>query len=365
MGAAGFYDEIGIRPFINAGGWTYTRYGGSIMPEPVVAAMAEASRQFVNLYELQDRVGQAIARMTNNEAAFVSCGAASGILLAVASCIAGTDPERAKRLPDTHGMPNQILMRQCDRGTEADPAIRAAGGRIVEVGGADGASPEQWFAAISDQTAAIILVAFESEALNVEPVVEIARSKNIPVLVDGACAVPPKENLWRFTRDVGVDAFITSGGKSIHGPQTTGLVLGKRSIIDGCKSHASPNLALGRGMKVGKEEFAGIYTAVKLFLAEDGEAREALKRKQIAVIADCVKQLPGLAVAVRGTELTIDLDSAIVPISAKDVTTKLLATDPSILLMGRGNRITIRAGLLQPGEAQVVGARLRDVLSTG
>ena len=122
-----FYDEVGIRPFINAGGWMYTRYGGTIMPDVVVAAMAEASKHFVNLFELQDQVGRAIAALTHNEAAFVSCGAASGILLCAAAAIAGTDAEKAARLPDSGGLRNQFIMRRCGRDTEADSVIHAAG----------------------------------------------------------------------------------------------------------------------------------------------------------------------------------------------------------------------------------------------
>jgi len=127
------YQDLGVRPFINAGGWTYTRYGGSIMPLEVLSAMTEASRHFVNLFDLQNAVGKRIADMTRNEAAFVSCGAASGILLAVASCIAGTDEALANHLPDSAGMRNEVVMPQRDRGTEADSAIRAAGGKVREV----------------------------------------------------------------------------------------------------------------------------------------------------------------------------------------------------------------------------------------
>jgi D-glucosaminate-6-phosphate ammonia-lyase len=362
------YDQLGIRPFINAGGWMYTRYGGSIMPPPVVAAMAEASRQFVNLYELQDRVGEAIAAMTRNESAFVSCGAASGILLATAACIAGTDAELADRLPDTQGMRNQVIMQRCDRGTEADTAIRAAGGKIVDIGTAQRRpSADEVLGAISEQTAAILLVAFESEReLDVGPIIKGARERKIPVLVDGASALPPRENLWHYTRDLGVDAFITSGGKGIRGPQSTGLVLGKRRIIEGCKYHASPNLRLGRGMKVGKEEFAGIYAALTLFLAEDSGAQAALKEKQIACIADHLKDIPGLKLSIADdAQLDIDIDPAVLAKTAEEAAKELLAGDPSILLCGRGDRITIRATLLQPGEEQLVGERLREVLIAG
>jgi L-seryl-tRNA(Ser) seleniumtransferase len=349
------YDEIGVRPFINAAGVMFTRYGGSIMLPEVVAAMAEASKQFVNIFDLQDRMGDAIAKMTNNEAAFVSCGAASGILLSVAACIAGTDKELAERLPDTQGMRNQVIMRRNERGTECDPAVRAAGGKIIEV------EPKKVIDAINEQTVAIVLIAFEPRELpEVRSILQAAHARNIPVLIDGACAVPPIENLWHYTRDLGVDAFITSGGKSIGGPQSTGLVFGKRSIIEGCKFHSSPNLRLGRGMKVGKEEFAGIYTALKLFLAKDFAAEAKIRAKQISHIAGCLFGLSGFKLSVTGSTLEIELNQPNAEAHAKS----LLAGEPSILLQGRGNKITVRAGQLQSGEERIVGKKLRDLLNS-
>jgi D-glucosaminate-6-phosphate ammonia-lyase len=361
----GIYQDIGVRPFINAGGWMYTRYGGSIMHESVVAAMAEASRQFVNIYDLQDHVGAAIASMTNNEAAFVSCGAASGIMLALAACIAGTDPALADRLPDTQGLRNQVIMSRSQRGTEADPAVRGAGARIIHVGPDDKtASLDEYLAAINDQTAAILLIAFGGESiLKTGRIVEGAQQRNVPVLMDGACAVPPKDNLWHFTRDLHMDAFITSGGKGIRGPQSTGLVLGKRAIIEGCKFHSSPNLRLGRGMKVGKEEFAGIYTALKLFLATDLDAEAARESRQIAHIAAALKTIPNLAVSARGGQLEITFDPAIFQITAENAAKTLLDSDPSILLRGRSGKLTIQSLLLQENEEVVVADRLRQLFT--
>ena len=358
----GFYDEIGVRPFINAGGWMYTRYGGSIMPEPVVAAMAEASKHFVNLYDLQDRVGQAIAAMTHNESAFVSCGAASGILLAVAACIAGTDSELADRLPDTQGMRNEIIIGRCARGTEANPAIRAAGGKIVEAGNKDSPlTADQAREAITDQTAAIVLIAFESEReLNAAPIVRVARERNVRVLVDGAYATPPKENLWHYTRDLGVDAFITSGGKAVRGPQSTGLVLGSPAIIEGCKFHASPNLCLGRGMKVGKEEFAGVYTALKQFLATDFKAQARRDHEKLIAIQAALSDIPEIAITAAGpSELQIRFDPKPFKISAEAMAKELQNSDPSILLRGRGNQLTLRTTQLQEGEERIVAETLR------
>ncbi len=143
----GIYEELGVRPFINAAD-NYTRYGGSIMWPCAVEAMVEASRQFVNLYEMQTRVGESIAEMTGNEAAYVSCGAAGGIALAVASCMAGTDPEKIERLPDTTGMKNEVIVHRCARFYE-DIAIQVPGAVIVEVGDDRGATEEQLAACIN------------------------------------------------------------------------------------------------------------------------------------------------------------------------------------------------------------------------
>src|SRR5581483_3179728 len=121
-----------------------------------------------------------------------------------------------------------------------------------------------------------------------------ARRRKIPVIIDGACGLPPKENLWRYTRDLGADAFVTSGGKTLRGPQSTGLVLGKSWIVEACKFHASPNLRIGRGMKVGKEEFAGIYAALKRFLELDERAEIARQESKLATIAVSLESLAGV-----------------------------------------------------------------------
>jgi L-seryl-tRNA(Ser) seleniumtransferase len=364
----GFYDEVGVRPFINAGGWMYTRYGGSIMPQAVLAAMAEASKRFVNLFELQDQVGRAIAALTHNEAAFISCGAASGILLCAAAAMAGTDAEKADRLPDSVGLRNQFIMQHCQRGTEADSVIRAAGGHIVLVGRADRpARADEIFAAINEQTAAIVLVAFESEVqADAAAIVAGARERKIPVIIDGAYAIPPRKNLWHFTRDLGADAFITSGGKTLHGPQSTGLVLGKSWIVEACKFHASPNLRIGRGMKVGKEEFAGIYTAAKLYMEADEEAKISREQSILASIADRLQDLPGAQISLAdGPTLEIRFDPAVVSLQTEQIAATLLNTDPSILLSGRGDKLRIRANLLQDGEDKIIAERLCQIVSAG
>ena len=205
------YRELGIRPFINAYR-PLTRLGGATLPESVTAAMLEASRQSVSLATMQIAVGAAIAAMTRNEAAYVSCGAASGITLAIAACMAGTDAQLADRLPVATGMKNRVVMHRCERGYKSDVAIRCAGATIVDVGDASGSSDDELRAAIDERTAAIFV--HDAPAKGQVPlgrVVAIAREARLPVLVDAAFSVPPKDSLWKFTRDLGADAVFISG----------------------------------------------------------------------------------------------------------------------------------------------------------
>jgi L-seryl-tRNA(Ser) seleniumtransferase len=363
----GIYDELGVRTFINAGGWMFTRYGGSIMREEVMAAMAAAAKGFVNLYELQERVGRAIAGMTGNEAAYVSCGAASGILLAVATCIAGREEALAERLPASEGMKNEVVMWRSERGTEADAAVRASGGRIVEVGRMEGTTEAELARALGERTAAVLLLANERRAgVSVERVVTLARERRVKVIVDGAGAVPPRENLWRYTREWGCDAFVTSGGKGIRGPQSTGLVLGTRDMMEGCVFHGSPNLRIGRAMKVGKEELAGIYMAVKLFVAENPADRAAASARKVEHLVGSLQGIPDirLSVARDGTEVVVELVAARLG-TGEALERAMMAGEPAVLVKVRDNRMVLRGELLQPGEEQVVAERLRRVLMEG
>jgi uncharacterized pyridoxal phosphate-dependent enzyme len=360
----GIYEELGVRPFINARA-PYTRFGGSIMPDEVVAAMVEASRRFVNIYELQEQVGRAIAALTHNEAAYVSCGAASGLLLVTATCMVGTDEAQSGRLPNTEGMKNQVLLHRCDRGTEADVAIRSAGAAIVEIGGQDEATENDLVQAFNEKTAAVVTMAWDHPGkISLERMVALAHERGVPVIVDAADLVPPKENFWRFTRDHGADAVVISGGKGIRGPQTTGLVLATQTLIDGCAHHGSPNLRIGRSMKVGKEELVGAYAAVKRCVEQDETELQATWERQIHELIEQLADLPGVTTRkISSRRVNILIDVQTLGKSCQEIRDELLHAEPPILLGGGNAALGVEASTMQPGEVRIIAQQLRRILS--
>jgi L-seryl-tRNA(Ser) seleniumtransferase len=362
----GIYEELGVRPFINAYR-PLTRLGGSTLPECVLDAMREASERSVDVVLLQQKIGDAIALLTQNEAAFVSCGAASGITLATAACIAGTDPVLSERLPNTDGMKNEVVMQTRDQGYKCDVAIRCAGGRIVHIGDKDGASEQDLSMAINEKTAALfVLPSDEPGKMAVEQMISVARAHNVPVLVDAAFGVPPKKTFWRYTRDMGADAVFISGGKGLRGPQCTGLVLGKRWIVKACAFHGFPNDRIGRVMKVGKEELAGIYAAVKFFMDQDEASDRQMRARQMDFIISCVEVIPNVTLQrLHRTRAMINFDSAEFGFTSASARQSLLNDVPSVYLELSDGKMLVSTECLQPGEEKVVANQLRKLFNDG
>lgn len=219
------YKDLGIKPFINAFD-TITTMGGSLMPPEVVAAMAEAAGHFVDLFELNEKVGARIAELTRNEGAFITAGAACGLLLCAAAVMTGCDRALIDRLPDTTGMKNEILVHRCQRlGWQRPP--RLSGARLVEFGGEEGTRREDLLSAFTERTAAVLYFAsplFERHALPLPEVISLAHERGVPVIVDAAANLPPASNLWAYT-GMGADLAIFSGGKGLRGPQSSGLIV--------------------------------------------------------------------------------------------------------------------------------------------
>jgi uncharacterized pyridoxal phosphate-dependent enzyme len=365
------YDELGVRKIIN-GSATLTILGGSLIPPEVLAAMAQASRHFVDIDELQEKVGQKIAGWTHNEAAYISCGAAAGMVLSTAACITGLDAEKRAQLPDTDGMKNEVILHRRNR-VGYDFAIRQAGGKIVEIGTDEGATVADLEAAITDRTAAIFVfyknLCMEGQ-IPLEQQIEIAKRHGIPLIVDAAAQIPPVEHLWYFTQ-LGADLALFSGGKGLCGPQSSGLILGRRDLIAACAFNACPRSFIGRPMKVGKEEIVGLMAAVRWHLDLDHPALLQAYEDQVGWI---IAAFTGVShVRARRSfpseagqphpRAEIILDEGTLGLTRNEVLRQLYAGNPPIHLAPAGaNGIYINPQTLQPGQEKLIVGRIKEIL---
>lgn len=364
------YTSLGIRPIINANA-TLTRLGGSLMPPEVIQAMQDASSCFIDLEELQRKVGDCIATLTHNEAAYVSSGAAAGLTLATAACVVGNDIKKRNTFPDLHGLKNEVLVQRLHR-NGYDYAVRQVGVTIIEIGDEHGTSSDDLLSAMNEKTAAIFWFqgAMNTPAeLPLQDVIAIANTKNIPVIVDAAAQLPPMSNLWNFTK-IGAALAIFSGGKDLCGPQSSGLVLGRADLVEAIRLHGSPNQGMGRPMKVGKEELMGLLAALERYLKLDHEARAQKFENVVAMWNQGLSQLEGIT-ACRDfpNEAGQPVPRTYIKFSEKfsrdAVIKQLLEGEPAISVAAADdNGLYLNPMTLQDGEEMVVLERLRVVLSS-
>jgi D-glucosaminate-6-phosphate ammonia-lyase len=358
--------ELGIRSFINAGG-TFTALTGSLMRPEVVAAMQVASKKFVKLEDLHIAVGNRIAELVHCPAALVTSGCASALALSTAACVAGKDPKRISQLPDTTGMKSEVIVQRTHR-VNYDHAIRNAGVKMIEV-----TTREQMEKAISDKTAMMFFLnsADPRGRIHHEEFVAIARQHNVPTLMDAAADVPPVENLWKYTK-MGFDLVGFSGGKGLRGPQSTGLLLGRKDLIEAARLNNSPNGdTLCRTNKVNKEEVIGMLVALETYLKLDHAAEWKEWEARCHRIAEALKgfqdvkteiRVPSIANAV--PHLQIRWDTQARKVSGADMVKKLREGTPSIeLAPGARQPLVIGVWMMEPGEDEIVGRRIKEVLS--
>lgn len=269
------YQELGLNTIINASD-TYTRLGGSRMSDRTLKALTEAGQYFVDLSALSDAVCSRIAQRTGNQSAFISSGAGACVVLAASSCLAGSNEELMRQLPNASNCPkNEIIIFRSQKECPILPYWQLIGlsGASIITAEDDLISLEK---VITSKTAAIFIFAgsvYQRTAPPEKDIIALAHRYQIPVIVDAAAQLPPKELMSYYTLSLGADAVIFSGGKFINGPQTTGLILGSRHIVEPCKALANPNVRIGRPYKVGKEEYIALYRACMDFLDSDDDAR--------------------------------------------------------------------------------------------
>lgn len=367
------YEGLEIRPVINANA-TLTKLGGSLMPPEVIEAMIEASRYFVDLPDLQRKVGERIAEITKNEAAFVSSGAAAGLALATAACIAGKNKEAINQLPNLAGLKNEVIIQHSHR-NGYDHAVRQVGVTVVEIGDDTNTTAEQLEAAINENTAAIFWFQGAMTGRGDMPlpeVIKIAKTHNIPVVVDGAAQLPPASNLWHFTQELGADLAIFSGGKDLCGPQPTGLILGRRDLIEACALNSSPNHSLGRPMKVGKEEMVGLLAAVERYIKLDHERRSQEHETIVATWSAALNQIPGVTAErdfpnEAGQPLPrckVTIDPATAHLSRDQLIERLEAGNPIISVGTAGSDVILLNPMtLIAGEEKTVLKRISEELN--
>jgi L-seryl-tRNA(Ser) seleniumtransferase len=371
------YRRLGIRPVVHGAGTT-TRYGGALLRPEVLEAMREASSVLVNLDELNEAAGAAIAGMLGAEAAFVTAGASAGLVLQAAACIAGADPARIIRLPDSRGLRNEIVIQRAHR-FAYDQAYRVGGGVLVEIGLARRTQPFELEDAISDKSAAVayLISPFTSPPgiLSLEQTLAISHRRGVPVIVDAASMLPPRENLTKFLR-LGADLVSFSGGKGIRGPQSTGILAGRRDLVRAAALNASPNQALGRAAKTSKEEIAGLVVALELFMAEDEAAELKHYHDVCTTIVEGLADIPGLRAVVEQDAVNRVIPHAVLYFtpdwegpSGHAVQVSLAQGEPHVYVQqgahqgGYADEIAVDPINLQPGDEAIVVRRLREELT--
>src|SRR5580698_5235085 len=280
--AADVYTRLGVRPLINARGtWTYL--SGSLELPGVREAVEAASRQFVDLFELQRAAGKKLAELSGAESGMVTSGSAGAMALATAGCIAGTDPKNVWQLPDTTGLKHEVVMLG---GRSAfDNAIRLAGGQLVLAHAVEDLS-----AAMNGQTAMVYTTWRDDRLVKA---LEITKKAGVPLLLDDAAGIPPFDNLSRYAK-IGVDLYCFSGGKGLSGPQCSGILLGRKDLIDAALANNNPwEGAVCRAMKVGKEEIIGILAALDYWSHADLDALNKEWRSRVERIEKLVQTVPG------------------------------------------------------------------------
>jgi L-seryl-tRNA(Ser) seleniumtransferase len=356
------YKELGIRPLINAAG-TYTFLSASLMPRPVLEAIQSASRRYVNLNELHAAVGKKIAGLIGCEAALVTAGAASALTMATAACVAGKDSAKIKRLPDTAGMKNEVLIPKGHR-NGYDHAVRNVGVRLIEVDTLEDAER-----AVTDQTAMLLYFNLHGPQgrIKVDEFAALGKKKGIPTLIDAAADIPPVENYSRFLK-MGYDLAAFSGGKVLRGPQCSGMLLGRKELIEAAAANNSPQTdAIGRTNKVGKEEIVGLWAALDHFLRQDPAAMWKEWEHRCSVIAAQASTVAG----VKAEQFVPEINNAVPHLKVTwsggippaEAVKRLRDGEPRIEIRATiPDGIEVGVFMMEPGEDEIVGRRLREVL---
>ena len=357
-------NELGIRTFINAAG-TYTAMTASLMHDEVLDTIKQGAKQFAMLDEVQDKVGEKIAELCHAEAATVTAGCWSALVLGTAGVLTGMDMKKVAQLPDVTGMKSEVIVQK-GHNIGYVHALTNTGATIVEI-----ETAQELEKAINEKTAMMWFLNSYAPMGKIqhEEWVAIAKKHKIPTMIDMAADVPPVSNLWKYN-DLGFDLVCVSGGKAMRGPQSAGILMGRKDLIAAARLSAPPRGGnIGRGMKVNKEEVLGMYVALEKYINQDHDAEWKMWESKIDTIAKSVNSIDGVTsevsvppIANHTPLLFIKWDESKIKITNKDFMLKLRNGSPSIEVMANGNGINITVFMLQEGEEKIVAKRLREEL---
>lgn len=362
------FKELGVRTFINAAG-TFTAMTGSLMRPEVLNAINYSAQDFCMLDELQDKVGERIAKIVHAESAVVTAGCFSAMSMGLAGILTGVDEEKVVQLPHLEGtgMKSEVI---CQKGHEIvyAHALKNTGCKLIMI-----ETVQELEQTISEKTALMFFLNVQSDKGQImhEEWVAIAKKHGIPTMIDIAADVPPIANLWKF-HEMGFDLVCVSGGKAIRGPQSAGLLMGKKKYVQAARLHMPPRgFNIGRGMKVNKEEILGMYAALEKFVSLDQKKEWAIQQAQVDLMATAAKTVKGVTTEVKvpplgnvTPTLHIAWDSEIVKITGKELQQRLRDGTPSIEVGGSGDStLTLTAWMLKAGQERIVARRLQEELS--
>ena len=371
-----YFKELGVRPFINAAG-TFTALTASLMRPEVMDAMNYASKQFVPLNDLHTAVGKRIAALVGSDAAMVTSGAAAALTLGTAACITGKNPDLIKRIPDLMGVPGaktEVIIQKAHR-YGYDHAVRNCGVKMIEV-----ETAEELARAVNDKTATLHFFcdAEPRGKINAEQFAALGKKHGIPTFADAADVLPPTANMSKYLK-LGFDLVTFSGGKGLRAPQSTGLLLGRKELIEAARMNASPNGdTIGRGMKVNKEEMIGMMVAVEMYLKRDADAEWKEWERRAKLITDSVAKVPAVKaevhvppIANHSPSIRMTWQKAELNLTADDIRKQLREGTPSIEIAPNSStakadkqEIGVTVWQMEPGETEIVAKRLRDAFNS-
>jgi L-seryl-tRNA(Ser) seleniumtransferase len=362
------YERLGLRPVLNFRG-THTTIGASKQWRECFEAQAEAAREYAVLEELQEAIGERLAKLCGTETAMVSTGAAGAIAIGTYACVAGDDPEKIRRLPDLEGMKDEVIIQKCHR-VSYDHAVRGAGVKVVEV-----ETLEELEGAVNERTAMVYFLPGNNDDydwgdwVRIDDLLRVTKPAGVPVLADCANILPPWKNIPDFAAS-GCDLLAISGGKHMRGPQSAGILAGPKDLVRKAWLNSNPHSdSNGRPMKVDREGMVALWTACEIYAKLDFEELDGECERQALWLKEELEKIPGLRVEMLRNEnmrrvhrVGVWWDAEQAGKTAREVEAELLAGEPRIAVAGAPEGgLAFCVFMNEAGEEEIAARRMREV----